>query len=70
MTMYEKESLFESLDKTHADIKAYVEGAIGREELHDDELNLFRRVLRLGRGLLACLVPAIPNYWVYPRSHL
>ena len=44
MTIYEKESLFESLDETYAEIKAYVEGAIAREELHEVELNLFRRV--------------------------
>ena len=56
MTMYEKESSFESLDETYADIKAYVEGAVGREELHEVELNLFRRVLKLGRGFLEAFV--------------
>jgi len=54
--MYEKESSFESLDETYADIKAYVEGAVGREELHEVELNLFRRVLKLGRGFLEAFV--------------
>jgi hypothetical protein len=56
LTIYEKESLFESLDETYAEIKAYVEGAIEREELHEVELNLFRRVLGLGRGLLEVFV--------------
>ena len=56
MTMYEKESSFEGLDETYGEMKAYVEGAIGREELHEVELNLFRQVLKLGRGLLEAFV--------------
>ena len=56
MTMYEKESLFERLDERYADLKAYVEGAVGREALHEVERNLFRHVLRLGRGLLEAFV--------------
>ena len=56
MTIYEKESLFESLDETYAEIKAYVEGAIEREELHEVELNLLRQVLKLGRGFLEAFV--------------
>ena len=56
MTISEKESLYESLDETYAEIKAYVDGAVGREELHEVELNVFRQVLRLGRGLLEAFV--------------
>ena len=56
LTIYEKESLYESLDETYAEIKAYVDGAVGREELHDVELNVFRRVLLLGRGFLEAFV--------------
>lgn len=56
LTMYEKESLFESLDETYAEIKAYVDGAVGQEALHDVELNVFRRVLLLGRGFLEAFV--------------
>ena len=55
-TIYEKEALFESLDETFAEIKAYVVGAIGQEELHEVERNLFRRMQRLGRGFLEAFV--------------
>ncbi len=55
-TMYEKEALFESLDETVCEIKAYVEGAIGQEELHVVEQHLFRRMRRLGRGFLEAFV--------------
>ncbi len=56
MTMYEKESLFESLDDAFTEIKAYVEGTIGQEELHEVEQNLFRRLQRLGRGFMETFV--------------
>ena len=56
VTLYEKESLFESLDGTFAEIKEYIVGAIGREELHEVEQNLFRRMQRLGRGFLEAFV--------------
>lgn len=56
MTMYERESLFERLDETYAEIKAYVDGAVGREALHEVELTVFRRVLLLGRGFLEAFV--------------
>ena len=56
MTIYEKETLFESLDETFTEIKAYVEGAIGQEELHEVEQNLFRRVLGLGRGFMETFI--------------
>ena len=44
LTIYEKETLIESLDETFTEIKAYVEGAIGQEALHDVEQHLFRRL--------------------------
>ena len=56
MTIYEKETLFESLDETFTEIKAYVEGAIGQEELHEVEQNLFRRVLGLARGFMETFI--------------
>ena len=56
LTIYEKESLYESVDALYSEIKAYVEGAVGREELHEVELTVFRRVLMLGRGLLEAFV--------------
>ena len=52
LTIYEKETLIESLDETFTEIKAYVEGAIGQEALHDVEQHLFRRLQSLGRGLM------------------
>jgi len=52
LTIYEKETLIESLDETFTEIKAYVEGAIGQEALHDVEQHLFRRLQSLGRGLI------------------
>ena len=55
-TMYEKEALFESLDETFTEIKAYVEGAIGHEELHEVEQHLFRQVLGLGRGFMETFI--------------
>ena len=56
MTMYEKEALFESLDDTFSEIKAYLIGAIDREELHEVEHHLFRQMQRLGRGFLEAFV--------------
>ena len=56
MTIYEKETLFESLDDTFTEIKAYVEGAIGQAELHEVEQNLFRRLQGLGRGFMETFV--------------
>ena len=47
LTIYEKETLIESLDETFTEIKAYVEGAIGQEALHDVEQHLFRRLQSL-----------------------
>lgn len=52
LTIYEKESLFESLDESFTEIKTYVESAVGQEALHDVELHLFRRLQRLGRGFM------------------
>jgi hypothetical protein len=52
LTIYEKESLFESLDETFTEIKAYVESAVGQEVLHEVELHLFRRLQRLGLGFM------------------
>jgi len=52
LTIYEKESLFESLDESFTEIKAYVEGAVGQEALHEVKLHLFRRLQRLGRGFM------------------
>ena len=58
MTMYEKEALFESLDDTFSEIKAYLIGAIDREELHEVEHHLFRQisawVVVFWRPLLLC----------------
>ena len=55
-TIYEKESLFESLDETYAEFKRYVVNTVGQEELHQVELGLFRRMQRLGRGFLEAFV--------------
>ncbi len=55
-TIYEKETLFESLDETFTEIKAYVEGAVGQEALHEVEQHLFRRLQRLGRGFMETFV--------------
>lgn len=56
MTMYEKEALFESLEASFSGIKAYVEGAVGREELHDVEAEVFSQLLRLGRQFLETFI--------------
>lgn len=58
MTIYGKESWFESVDDTFSQIKAYLLGAIGTEELHQVERNLFRQMQRLGRGFLEAFVAA------------
>lgn len=56
MTIYEKETLFESLEDTFCGIKAYIEGAVGREELHEVEVALFRKLQRLGREFLEAFI--------------
>jgi hypothetical protein len=55
-TIYEKEALFESLDEAIAQIKAYVVGAVGKEELHEVEKHLFRRIQDAGRRCLETFV--------------
>ena len=55
-TIYEKESLFESLDAEYAEFKTYVMEAIGQEEIHAVEHGLFRRLQPLGRGFLEAFV--------------
>ena len=55
-TIYEKEALFESLDEAIAQIKEYVMGAVGKEELHEVEKNLFRRIQDAGRRCLETFV--------------
>lgn len=52
MTLGEKEALFEKVDEAFDDLKAYVVGAVGREELHEVERSLFRRLQRMGRLFL------------------
>ncbi len=56
MLRNEKEALFESLDEAFAQIKEYVVGAVGQEELHEVEQTLFRRIQRVGRGFLEAFV--------------
>ena len=56
LTIYEKEALFESLDAPFAEIKAYIEGAIGQDELHEVEQHLFRQLQQLGRRFLESFV--------------
>ena len=56
MTISEEEPLFESLDETYAEIKAYIVGAVCREEFHEVERNVFRRLQSLGRGFLRAFI--------------
>jgi hypothetical protein len=56
MTIYEKEALFESVDEMFSEIKAYIMGAIDREEMHEVEGDVFRRLQRMGLGLLEAFV--------------
>ena len=56
LTIYEKESGFESLDTQYAEIKAYVMGAVGQEAIDAVEKHLFRRLQQLGRGLVEAFV--------------
>lgn len=51
-TIYEKEIAYESLDASYKALKSYVEDAVGQEAIHEVELGLFRRVLKLARGFL------------------
>ena len=55
-TIYEKEALFENLDEAVAQIKEYVVGAVGQEELHAVEQQLFRRLQRVGRMFVETFV--------------
>ncbi len=56
MTLYEKETSFESVDEMFSEIKTYITGAIGREELHEVEEHVFRRLQRMGLGLVKAFV--------------
>ena len=56
MTLSEKESLFESVDAMHSELKAYLVGAVCREELHEVERNMLRRLQRLGCGFLRAFI--------------
>jgi hypothetical protein len=56
LTIYEKETGFESLDTRYAEIKAYVEGAVGQTPIDEVEKDLFRQLQQLGRGLLEAFV--------------
>lgn len=60
-TIYEKEALFESLDKAVAEVKEYVVGAVGQEELHEVEKHLFRRIQDVGRRFLETFVALSGN---------
>lgn len=48
MTIQEKEGLVEKLDEAFDDLKGYILCAVGREELHQVEQTLFRRLQRMG----------------------
>ena len=56
LTIYEKETGYESLDRRYAEIKAYVEGAVGQTPIDEVEKDLFRQLQQLGRGLLEAFV--------------
>jgi len=56
MTIYEKESLFESVEDQFCSLKTYLEEAISREEIHVVEGEVFRQLQRIGLGLLEAFV--------------
>jgi hypothetical protein len=56
MTIYEKESVFESVEDQFSSLKTYVEASIGGEEIHVVEGEVFRRLQRIGLGLLESFV--------------
>ena len=58
MTIDEKETLFEIVDEMFAQIKTYIEGAVGREEIHEVEAHMFRGLQCLGLGFLEVFVAA------------
>ncbi len=56
LTIYERETGFESLDTRYSKIKAYVEDAVGQTPINEVEKDLFRQLQPLGRGLLEAFV--------------
>ena len=51
-TIYENETQWEQVRALVAQMEGYVVHAVGREELHEVEDGLFRRLQELGRALL------------------
>jgi len=56
MTIYEKECLFESVEDQFCALKTYIEEAIGGEEIHVVEGEVFRRLQGMGLCLLEAFV--------------
>lgn len=52
MTVYDKEAMLGKLKDEFSALTAYVESAVGREQLGEVERELFRKVQHLGRSLL------------------
>lgn len=56
MTIYEKEALFGQWDESFDQIKKFIFDAVGQEELHEAESEIFRKLQILGRQLLSGFV--------------
>lgn len=52
MTIYDKDAMLGKLKDEFTALIAYVESAVGREQLCDVEQEVFRQVQQLGRSLL------------------
>ena len=55
-TIYEKEVVFDKLNKTFEHLKRYIYDAVDHEELHEVEQQIFRKVQEIGRQSLECFV--------------
>ena len=55
-TIYEKEAVFDKLNKTFECLKGYIYDAVDHEELHEVEQQIFRKVQEIGRQSLECFV--------------
>jgi hypothetical protein len=56
MTISEIEAMFGKFEGEFSELKAYIKGAVGRQEIHVFEKDVFRKLQHLGRTALECFV--------------
>jgi hypothetical protein len=56
MTIAEIETMFGKLDNEFSQFKTYIKGAVGHQEIHVVEKEMFRKLQHLGRTALECFI--------------